>query len=86
MLKGIVAGNTRQFPPKTHNLIKLAQLATIDLDDKQNDFLEKLGFYYIQSRYPEEIKAISEEINRGIASDYLDKTKEILEWLKQKIR
>ena len=78
--------NIQQFPPKTHNLIKLTKLATIELDEKQSEFLEELAFYYIQTRYPEEIRAISKEINREMTSNYLKKTKEILLWLKQKIQ
>lgn len=85
MLKGLVVKNTQAFPPKIHNLIKLAQLADIELDERQNKLLEKLGIYYIQTRYPEEIKAVSKTINKDIAKEYLNMTKEMLLWLKQMI-
>ena len=86
MLKGLVVKNTQQFPPKTHNLIRLAQLAAIELDKRQSEFLNDLSFYYLETRYPEEIRAISKKINREMASDYLKKTKEMLRWLRQKIQ
>jgi len=74
------------FLRKHHNMTKLAKLAAVELDDKQTEFLDDLSFYYLETRYPEEIRAISKKVGREMASNYLKKTKEMLQWLRQKIR
>ena len=33
ILKALVTKNTKQFPPKTHDLLKLAELSKIDIDE-----------------------------------------------------
>lgn len=86
MLKALVTMNTNQFPPKTHDLLKLAELSKIDIDETKKEFLAKLSFYYIETRYPEEISKLSKDINKKIALEYLNKTKALLKWLKLKLK
>lgn len=85
MLKALVVKVKQRFPPRTHDLLKLAQTAQIDLDNKQREFLAKLSFYYMETRYPEELSKISRSITRKIALDYLNKTKEVFKWLGKKL-
>ena len=85
MLKGHVLKITREFPPRIHNLVRLMELAGLKPGDEKERFLEKLNYYYIESRYPEEKKSISVEINKKLAKEYLDKTREIWQWLKEKL-
>lgn len=86
ILKALVTKNTKQFPPKTHDLLKLAELSKIDIDEVKKEFLSKLSFYYIETRYPQEIAKISKEINRKMALEYLKNTKALLKWLKLKLK
>lgn len=86
ILKALVTKNTRQFPPKTHDLLRLAELSKIDIDETRKEFLGKLSFYYIETRYPEELAKISKDINRKTAFDYLNNTKALLRWLKLKLK
>jgi len=86
ILKALVTKNTKQFPPKTHDLLKLAELSKIDIDEIKKEFLSKLSFYYIETRYPQEIAKISKEINRKMALEYLKNTKALLKWLKLKLK
>lgn len=80
-LKAIYVETTRAFPPRTHDLLKLAQNAGIDLSKDRDLFLRTLTKYYIGTRYPEEISILGEEVNEGMASQALSQTKEFLEWL-----
>jgi HEPN domain-containing protein len=86
MLKALVTKSTNQFPPKTHDLLRLAELSNIDIDDSGKEFLAKLTFYYIETRYPQEISQISKDINKKIAFEYLNNTKALLKWLKRKLK
>ena len=82
MLKGLIVKKTGEFPPRLHSLMRLAEAAGLTLDSPRADFLGELSAYYIQSRYPEEIEAMSEQVTIEIASDTLEKTEELLQWLK----
>jgi HEPN domain-containing protein len=85
VLKALVVKASHRFPPRTHDLLKLALLAEIDLDNEQKEFLAKLSFYYIESRYPEELLKISESITRSVALEYLNRSKEVLKWLTKRL-
>jgi len=58
LLKGLVVKNTNKLPPHIHDLQKLAEVANLELTDKQiNDFTEITRFH-IQARY-DDIKELS---------------------------
>src|SRR4030065_526958 len=78
ILKALVTKYTRQFPPKTHDLLKLIELSKIDIDEIQKEFLSKLSFYYIETRYPQEIAKILKDINGKMALEYLKNTKALV--------
>ena len=59
MLKAVIAERSGQCPPRLHNLLRLAEHAGVELDPSQTVLMEDLARYYIQSRYPEEIPALS---------------------------
>ena len=69
------------FPPRTHDLVKLAQAAKIKLSEERDLFLRAMTKYYIGTRYPEEVSALAAEATRGIAAEFLMRTKEFLTWL-----
>ncbi|MBI4560024.1 MAG: HEPN domain-containing protein, partial [Candidatus Hydrogenedentes bacterium] len=48
-LKALIAEQTREMPPRIHNLLKLAELAKVELEIKRKYFLEELSAYYIRS-------------------------------------
>lgn len=81
MLKAAVVNTTGKFPPKTHDLVRLAELAAVNFEPDDREFLGKLSFYYIQSRYPQETL----DVPRGTTEECLKKTREILKWLGQKL-
>ena len=85
-LKGLVTARTKRFPPRLHNLVKLAGISGIALAEEDKLFLEKVSYYYLETRYPEEVIKINKQINRKLAKSYLDKTKGILKWLRQEIK
>jgi len=80
-LKAMIVRRSGVLPPRIHNLLRLAEAAGIELHIGQNRFLGELSAYYIQSRYPEEIKASTSTITRQIAAEVLTKTEETIQWL-----
>lgn len=84
MLKAVIIQKTGQFPPRIHDLIRLAELAEVEINNERDLFLQELITFYIQSRYPEELKALS-RVNAQFASEMLAGTRETLQWLKSMI-
>ena len=82
MLKALVVKNTKSFPPKIHDLVKLVSLAKIDIETEQKEFLAKLNYYYLETRYPRELTAISKQIKQDAALEFYNKTKKMLKWLR----
>jgi HEPN domain-containing protein len=86
MLKALVIKNTGNFPPKIHDLVKLLTIAGIESTDEKREFLAKLNYYYIETRYPAELSKISKLIKRQTALNIFNETREMLTWLKSKVQ
>lgn len=79
-LKALILKRSGEFPPRVHQLVRLAEVAGVPIDEEQEDFLRKLSFYYVQTRYPDNIPdpvSISEELTRRT----LVATEDLLSWL-----
>lgn len=85
-LKAVVINTTEEFPPKTHDLIRLIELAKIGLTVKQELFLRKLTTYYIETRYPEEVKDLSKKVTKVLASVYLKDSEEVIKCVDQLLK
>ena len=85
-LKAVVVNVTEEFPPRTHDLIRLMELAKISLTAKQQIFLGKLTTYYIETRYPEEVKELNKKVNRILASAYLKGSEEVIKCIDQSLK
>jgi HEPN domain-containing protein len=82
-LKALVTEATQKLPPRTHNLIDLAQRAHVVLSQVQQNFLGKLNNTSVVVRYPEDLSAMVSQYPEAIAQDYLERTKELLLWVRQ---
>ena len=80
-LKAVIIRRTGEMPPRVHNLLRLAEIAQVQADQVQVRLLGELSAYYIQSRYPEEIKAAGATIARAVADEALKKTEQIIPWI-----
>lgn len=85
-LKAIVIKVTNKVPPKTHDLFHLIKLATIELPDQHKHILIHLNEASVPTRYPEDMGKLEKAYNKTAAMRYLEATKELLKWLKSKVR
>ena len=80
-LKAIIVKRMSDFPPRLHNLLRLAEIAGVKMEPDREVFLGELSGYYIQTRYPEEIHSLARTLGHAISQDTLHKTGEVIEWL-----
>jgi HEPN domain-containing protein len=76
--KAHVVKQTRKLPPKTHNLLLLAEIGKVNLSEAQVDFCGRINLYNIEDRYPN-LSISSPTLQK--AKEYLEQTKEMMEWL-----
>lgn len=82
MLKAHVTRQTKDIPPRIHNLIRLVEIAELSLDPEQADFLSRFDMYQLEGRYPESSYTI---IGLKDAKERLALAGDILKWLKTQL-
>ncbi len=87
ILKAIfVDRNNNNMPPKIHNLVRLAELSKIAIDDEQKFLLDKINDFNIQTRYPDYNLEFYKQCNSKYTNEYLSKIKECYTWLSSLIK
>lgn len=76
LLCALVCRHTQEFPPETHDLVRLADLAGLELSPEQRDALAEMNPFHLEARYPEPLP--TEEEARG----YLTRAGGVFQWLR----
>ncbi len=82
ILKAFVVKTTLELPPKSHNLLRLYEIAHLSLADDEIQLLEILMVYQLEGRYPEYYPNLP---HFSFANDILTRTKKLLQCLKEKL-
>ncbi|MFZ2362398.1 MAG: HEPN domain-containing protein [Anaerolineae bacterium] len=77
--------NDNKIPPKTHNLLKLAQASDLPLTEDQELFLDEVNDFNLEVRYPEYRSEFYRLCTREFAESYFTRIKEFVAWLKSQI-
>jgi len=83
MLKAHFTEVTQSIPPKTHDLIYLIKKSGLVLPQTYLEFIGKINNASVPTRYPEDLQRIIAQYPESIARDYLEKTEEVLKWLRE---
>lgn len=86
LLKGLVVRMTGEQAPFTHDLVRLAQLAELDLNKKEVEFLNKINEFNIRARYPEYKLSFYKKCTREYTEKYIVQIENIYKNLCQKIK
>ena len=87
LMKGIIAEQSSEPPPKIHDLLKLVSLALIrNVDEDIKKVLDELNDVYISTRYPDDIKDLISELTKERTQKILERVKEIQKWLMKQIK
>lgn len=84
VLKAVYHEKYSKTPPRKHDLEALADAAGLlsQLDESRTDLLDALSLYYIESRYAEDVDALTQKCTQAVTQAMLKQTGEIYEWLK----
>ncbi|MEI6609915.1 MAG: HEPN domain-containing protein [Deltaproteobacteria bacterium] len=87
MLKAMYVKQTSTMPPYIHKLDKLVDRVGLKMtmSKERNDFIDELTPLNIQARYPAYKEAIYSLINKEKAVQIIEKTEELIQWLKAQI-
>jgi HEPN domain-containing protein len=80
-----INANEDNFPPKTHNLVKLVQTSNLIMDDSTLDFLRQFNDFQLESRYPDYVFEINKRCTQQYTEQLLEQAKTIIQWLLDKI-
>jgi HEPN domain-containing protein len=86
ILKAHYIKTKREFPEKTHNLIRLANLAEIKLTKEERIFFEQVNSFHISSRYPDEQFKFSQLCTKKFAATNFKNIKKKYKWLKKNLK
>jgi len=86
ILKAHVVKITKAEAPYTHDLLRLAKLAKLDLSKEDEDLLDAVNRFNIRARYPDYKLAIHKEATAKYTRKYVVKIKVLYENLCQKIK
>jgi HEPN domain-containing protein len=79
-LKGLVAKETKSIPPKIHNLLRLSEIAKLEVAPERSATLGELNELCIEGRYAEP-NGVS--YDREAAEEFMEEVQEIAEWLRK---
>ena len=84
-LKALYIEVKREFPPKTHSLLRLSNELGIK-DEEIIDAVFDLNPEYIVTRHPDAANEVPAKIyNRRMAVEHLEKAKKVIEFCRQKL-
>jgi len=84
-LKGCYVERKGEFPPRTHDLVKLAIMAEMGLEEEMLEFLDTVNTFNISTRYPDDKFRFYNLCTKDFTTMNFDRIKEIRKWLLKKI-
>jgi len=82
LLKAHICKHTGRLAPKLHNLVRLAEMAELELAADHLDVLAEMNEFNLEGRYP--ITYVAPPTQKE-ALDYMKKSKVVLEWLTRQL-
>ena len=87
LLKAIyVQNNENKIPPKLHNLVRLAEISNIEIDEDKKIVLDKINDFNIEVRYPEYKNEFYKLCTKEFAEENINKIKNLYQWIKSQIK
>ena len=86
ILKAYYVKNINNEIPRTHDLLKIAMFANIDLSENRKDILQNITLFNIEARYEESKRDFYKKCTKEFAEKNIEIIMELLTWLMKKIK
>ena len=86
VLKGLVVKETKKEAPKTHDLVKLAEIAKLKLSNKILEYLKIVGRFNMRTRYPDARMEFYKCCDLEYTKNNIEKIKKLHKKLCQKLK
>ncbi len=84
IFKALYVKNIGRIAPRIHDLVRLAHLAKVELEEELLEFLDAVNTFNISTRYPDEKLKFYQLCTREFTENNFNQTKEIYKCLLQK--
>lgn len=81
-LKGLVVIRTGRQAEYTHDLLRLASIAGVEIPDGEEIELEEINTFNIRSRYDDYKSAFYKKATRAFSEEYFRKAKKLKTWVR----
>ena len=86
MIKGVCVGRRKEHAPPVHNLVRLAGVADIELDEETKKALVTITGFNVESRYPDFKRTFRTKCTQAFTAEQMKEIKRILEWLRSLLK
>ena len=86
MMKGVCVKKRKEHAPPVHNLVRLAGVAGIELDDETEKALIMITGFNIESRYPDFKRSFRTKCTQAFTTEQMSEIKRIFEWLRSHLK
>ncbi|WP_031526866.1 HEPN domain-containing protein [Dyadobacter crusticola] len=86
LLKALYVKVNNEFPPFTHNLLRLAEKSDIELTEEKKLFLVSVTAFNINGRYDDYKMSFQKTCTQDFTSAWIGRLKENRLWIKELIR
>lgn len=81
-----VRDNANEIPPRSHNLVKLAEATNLKLDEDTKLFLDEITYFNLEVRYPDYKNEFYKRCSSSFCEEKLIRIKDLLKWIKKDIQ
>ena len=78
LVKAHICRSTKDLAPRIHNLVRLADIAELSLNQTQTDTMAEMNAFSVEGRYPD---SFIEPVSYSEAKEYLSRAEEVYQWL-----
>jgi len=81
LIKAVYVKNIDDNPPRTHDLLRLAEKAKIHTTEEQKNILDLLTAFNINARYPDYEQSFYKKCDYDFTTANIEKINEVRAWL-----
>ena len=86
IIKAVFVQNTGEDVPRSHNLLRLAKAAKIEITASQQHKLVRITAFNLEARYPDYKREFRKKCTREFSEKEMQTVREVFSWLKSMLK